>query len=45
MIETKLDESFPPIQFFRKDFEIRARKDRDRHSTDLIECQKKLNYQ
>ena len=35
--ETKLDESFPSQQLVIEDFEIRARKDRDRNGGSLIE--------
>ena len=48
--ETELDESFPSKQFDIKDFEIRVRKDRDRHGGGLIKyvrkgfISKRLNY-
>ena len=35
--ETKIGESFPKAQFYIKGYEVRARKDRDKHGDDLIE--------
>ena len=35
--ETKLDYSFPPAQFYIKNFEIRNRRDRDKNGGGLIE--------
>ena len=35
--ETKIDESFPTAQFFIKGYEVRARRDRDKHGGGLIE--------
>ena len=39
--ETKLDDSFPSAQFFLNDYEIRARRDRDKHGGGLIEFVRK----
>ena len=37
LCETKIDESFPTAQFYIKGYEVRTRKDRDKHGDDLIE--------
>ena len=39
--ETKLDDSFPSVQFTTSDYEIRGRKDRNKHRGGLIEYVKK----
>ena len=35
--ETKIDQSFPTAQFYIKGYEVRARRDRDKHGGGLIE--------
>ena len=35
--ETKIDQSFPTAQFYIKGYEVRARRDRDKHGSGLIE--------
>ena len=35
--ETKIDQSFPTTQFYIKEYEVRARRDRDKHGVGLIE--------
>ena len=35
--ETKIDQSFPAGQFYIKGYEVRARKDRDKHGGRLIQ--------
>ena len=35
--ETKIDQSFPAAQFYIKGYEVRARRDRDKHGGGLIE--------
>ena len=35
--EAKIDQSFPTAQFYIKGYEVRARKDRDKHGGWLIE--------
>ena len=35
--EAKIDQSFPTAQFYTKGYEVRARKDRDKHGGRLIE--------
>ena len=35
--ETKIDESFSAAQFYIKGYEVRARKDRDKHRVRLIQ--------
>ena len=35
--ETKVDQSFPTVQFYIKGYEVRARRDRDKHGGGLIE--------
>ena len=35
--ETKIDKSFPTAQFYIKGYEVRARRDRDKHGSGLIE--------
>ena len=37
LIETKIDQSFPTVQFYTKGYEVRARRDRDKHGGGLIE--------
>ena len=32
--ETKIDQSFPTAQFYKKVYEVRARRDRDKHGAD-----------
>ena len=39
--ETKIDQSFPTAQFYIKGYEVRARRDRDKHRGGLIEFAKK----
>ena len=35
--ETKIDQSFPTAQFYMKAYELRARRNRDKHGGGLIE--------
>ena len=35
--KTKIDQSFPTAQFYMKGYEVRARRDRDKHMDGLIE--------
>ena len=35
--ETKIDQNFPTAQFYIKEYEVRARRDRDKHGDGLIE--------
>ena len=39
--ETKLDDSFPSVQFYIENFEIRNRRDRDKNGGGLIEFVRK----
>ena len=38
--ETKIDQSFPAAQFYIKGYDVRARKDRDKHRGRLIQLVK-----
>ena len=38
--ETKIDQSFPAVQFYIKGYEVRDRSDRDKHGGGLIEFAK-----
>ena len=35
--ETKIDQGFPTAQFYIKGYEVKARRDRDKHRGGLIE--------
>ena len=40
--ETKINQSFPTAQFYIKGYEVRARRDRDKHGGGLIEFGKNV---